>query len=46
MKANIKVLKDVFKAYSGRFSQITDKVKYMSNPEFVSIIEKLNILSD
>jgi hypothetical protein len=46
IKANIKVLKDVFKAYSGKLSVAGSRCKHMSAPEFVELIDKLDILAD
>ena len=43
---NLKTIKDVYNRYSGRFADPGDKTRYMSCPEFIELIDTLQILAD
>ena len=45
-KSNLKLLKDIYKKYSGKYSTPGDRVKFMSTIEFVQLIEPLGIIKE
>ena len=40
----MKIVKDIFEAYSGKFNNPGDKKKFMRASEFFTLIENLNII--
>lgn len=43
-KKNLKIVKDIYAAHSGRFNDPGDKKVFMRASEFFSLIESLNVI--
>lgn len=43
-KKNMKIVKDIYAAHSGRYNDPGDKKKFMRAQEFFSLIEDLNVI--